>query len=639
MESRKVIGQRIKRVDGPQKSSGRAKYASDFNARGLLFAAYLHSPYAYAKLDSIDTSEAEKMPGVKSVHVAVKPGTELAWEGFEIAGVAATSEEQARDAVRKIKVQYTVLPHFVKDEFLEKAGTRAKQGGERLVGDPDAAFKAAEGVSEGTYGIPVVNHCCLEPHGQVIQWKPGNSPDGKNDEVMVWPSTQNVPTYATNLAPNLKVPVSNIKVRMDYIGGGFGSKFNPDAWAEMGAWLSKKAGGAPVKVFLERAPEQMIGGNRPSAYAKIKVGGKKDGTITAFDAFTWGTGGYGAVNPAAQPYVFTGIPNIREIRTPVSVNAGSQRAWRAPGNQQSSYLTCCAVEDFAHKIGKDPLDVFKANIQYAAGGRTDTYRYQLEKAAELAEWTKLWKPRGQNGSGTIKRGLGIGVSMWNGAGHAGQCRTVINPDGSVTVEIGTQDLGTGTRTVIGQVVAETLGLQFEQVKVVMGTNDLPPDNGSGGSTTVGAVSTSSRKSTVNALEKLFEAVAPSLGAEPSQLQAIDGQIRVKGSPNKSMSWRDAARKITTPISEMGANVPAQAAREGLNTGGASGVQIADVSVDTETGIVKMNRYVAVADCGLVINPRLAESQVYGAIIMGIGTALFEERIMDERTGKTLNADM
>ena len=456
---------------------------------------------------------------------------------------------------------------------------------------------------------------------------------------MVWPSTQNVPTYATNLAPNLKVPVSNIKVRMDYIGGGFGSKFNPDAWAEMGAWLSKKAGGAPVKVFLERAPEQMIGGNRPSAYAKIKVGGKKDGTITAFDAFTWGTGGYGAVNPAAQPYVFTGIPNIREIRTPISVNAGSQRAWRAPGNQQSSYLTCCAVEDFAAKIGKDPLDVFKANIQYAAGGRTDTYRYQLEKAAELAEWKKLWKPRGQNGSGTIKRGLGIGVSMWNGAGHAGQCRTVINPDGSVTVEIGTQDLGTGTRTVIGQVVAETLGLQFEQVKVVMGTNDLPPDNGSGGSTTVGAVSTSSRKSTVNALEKLFEAVAPSLGAEPSQLQAIDGQIRVKGSPNKSMSWRDAARKITTPISEMGANVPAQAAREGLNTGGASGVQIADVSVDTETGIVKMNRYVAVADCGLVINPRLAESQVYGAIIMGIGTALFEERIMDERTGKTLNADM
>jgi xanthine dehydrogenase YagR molybdenum-binding subunit len=638
MASRKVIGKSFKRLDGPAKSSGRAKYSSDFNTKGMLFGAYLTSPHAHCKVTSIDTSAAEKLPGVKSVHVNAPAGTEINWEGFEIAGVAATTEEAAREATRKIKIEFEVLPHFVKDSDLAKAGSRARQGGEQVKGDPDKAFQEAEAVSEAEYGIPVVYHSCLEPHGQVIQWKPGSAGDGSDDQISVWPSTQNVPDYANSLSTPLKVPATNIKVEMQYIGGGFGSKFTPDAWALMGANLSKKAGGAPVKLFLDRATEQMIAGNRPSAFSKIKVGGKKDGTITAFDAFTWGTGGFGPVNPAAQPYIFTNIPNVREVRTPISVNAGAQRAWRAPGNQQSSYLTCCAIEDFAAKIGMDPIEVFKNNAQFAPPARVDIYRYQLDKAAELAEWKKLWKPRGQNGSGPIKRGLGIGLAAWNGNGHASNCRTVINPDGSVSVEIGTQDLGTGTRTVITQIAAESLGLQMGQVKLIIGSSSLPKDGGSGGSTTVGGVSASTRKSTLNALAKLFDAAAPSLGVTADQLEAVDGHIRVKGSPNKSLTWAAACKKLgTTSISEMGSHNGR--AEEGFVTGGAAGVQIADVSVDTETGIVKMNRYVAVQDCGIVINPKLAESQVHGAVIMGIGTALYEERIMDEQTGRTLNPDM
>jgi xanthine dehydrogenase YagR molybdenum-binding subunit len=612
MASRKLIGKSFKRLDGPAKSSGRAKYSSDVNLKGMLFGAYLTSPHAHCKVTSIDTAPAEKMAGVKSVHVMAPAGTEVNWQGFEIAAVAATTEEIAREAVRLIKAEFEVLPHFVKDSDLAKAGSRARQGGEQVKGDPDKAFQEAEATSEAEYGIPVVTHCCLEPHGQVIQWKPGTAGDGSDDQISVWPSTQNVPDY--------------------------GSKFNPDAWALVGANLSKKAGGAPVKLYLDRATEQMIGGNRPSAYSKIKVGGKKDGTITAFDAFTWGTGGFGAVNPAAQPYIFTNIPNVREVRTPISVNAGAQRAWRAPGNQQSSYLTCCAIEDFAAKIGMDPLEVFKSNAQFAPPARVDIYRYQLDKAAELSEWKKLWKPRGQNGSGTVKRGLGIGLAAWNGNGHASNCRTVINPDGSVSVEIGTQDLGTGTRTVITQVAAESLGLQMGQVKLTIGSSSLPRDGGSGGSTTVGGVSASTRRSTLNALAKLFDAAAPSLGVPADQLEAVDGHIRVKGTPNKSLTWVAACKKLgTTSISEMGSHNGR--AEEGFVTGGAAGVQIADVSVDIETGIVKMNRYVAVQDCGIVINPKLAESQVHGAVIMGIGTALYEERIIDEQTGITLNPDM
>jgi len=632
MDKRKVIGTSPKRLDGPMKSSGRAKYSSDTKPQGMLFGAYLYNPHAHAKVTSIDTSAAEKVPGVKSVYVMVKPGEELQYQGWEVAAVAATTEEIAREATRKIAVEYEVLPHCVKDADLANAGANAKQGGEKLVGDPDKALQDAEAVSEGQYGIPVVNHCCLEPHGQVIQWQ--------GDSINVWPSTQNVPGYAPDLGQRLSVPATNIKVKMDYIGGGFGSKFNPDAWAIVGANLSKNAGGRPVKLYLERNAEQMIGGNRPSAYAKIKIGGKKDGTITVWQSDSWGTGGFQSAQGPAQPYVYTTIPNQRQVHTNITTNAGNQRAWRAPGNQQASYLTCSAIDDFAHKIGMDPIEVFKVNAQYAPTARVDTYRYQLDKAAELAEWKKLWHPRGQSGSGTVKRGLGVAFAAWAGAGHDGKCRAIINPDGSVAIEIGTQDLGTGTRTIITQVAAETFGLPMSQIKLVMGTSDLPPDGGSGGSSTVGAVSSSTRKASMNALAKLYETVAPGLGAQPEELEAVDSHVRVKGNPNKSTPWRDACRKLgTTQIAEMGENVRRNAQAEGLNTGGASGVQIADVSVDTETGIVKMNRYVAVQDCGLVINPRLAESQVYGAIIMGISTALFEERVMDRQTGKVLNPDM
>jgi xanthine dehydrogenase YagR molybdenum-binding subunit len=320
------------------------------------------------------------------------------------------------------------------------------------------------------------------------------------------------------------------------------------------------------------------------------------------------------------------------------VNAGPNRAWRAPNNQQASYLTCSALEDFAAKIGMDPLEVFSKNVAYAPSSRVETYRYQLQKAAEIADWKKLWHPRGQGGSGPVKRGLGLGFGAWGGGGHQSQCRTTINPDGSVLVEIGTQDLGTGTRTIITQVAAETLGLQMGAIKLAIGSSDLPPDSASGGSTTVGGVSSSTRKAAVNALAKLFEAAAPALGAQPEQLEAVDGHIRVKDSPKKTLTWQAACRKLgTTKISEMGENNPRNPM--GLNGSGVAGIQMADVSVDTETGLVKVNRYVAVQDCGMIINPWLAESVCYGAIIMGISTALFEERVMDQQTGLMLNDDM
>ncbi|HET8547798.1 MAG TPA: molybdopterin cofactor-binding domain-containing protein, partial [Bryobacteraceae bacterium] len=285
------------------------------------------------------------------------------------------------------------------------------------------------------------------------------------------------------------------------------------------------------------------------------------------------------------------------------------------------------------KLKMDPYDVFFKNADLTV--RPETYRRQLAKAAELIEWKKNYRA---DGSGPMRRGIGIGVNTWGGAGHASRARTLVHPDGTVEVLLGSQDLGTGTRTVIAMVAAETLGLPVSQIKVRIGDNQYPVSGPSGGSTTVGGVSSSTRKATVNALAKLMEAVAPSLGVPANQLEAIDGRIRVIGNPDKGMSWQQACQKLgATPIEENGDNNPQNPG--GLTTGGASGVQMAEVSVDMETGRVKLNRMVAVQDCGLIINPRTAESQIYGAMIMSCCAALIEERVMDQNTGRVLNADM
>ncbi len=628
-EKRRVIGKRQARLDGGLKASGRAKYSFDIQRPDMLHAVLLTCPHAHAKVVSFETSEAEKSPGVTAIVLAAKPGDELQYAGAEVAAVAASTEHQARDAARRIQVKYEVLPHFVNEQDLKSAGTNAKKSGEQTTGDPDQALKDADAVSDGFYGIPVLNHCCLESHGQVIEWK--------GDQMEYWPSTQNVSGIGPDLAKELQIPATNVHTHMDFVGGGFGSKFGPDRWGELCAQLSKKSGGRAVRLFLDRATELSMAGNRPGFYAKIKAGGKKDGSMTVWDAETWGTGGPGGVNlPSGQfPYVFRKVPNLRFRHTSVAVNAAESRAWRAPNHPQLSYLTCCAMDDLAAKLNMDAVTFFSKNADLTT--QPQVYRAQLAKAAELIRWKELWHPRGQGGQGSMKRGLGIGVNTWFGLGHPSNCRTTIRPDGSVDIELCSQDLGTGTRTVIAIVAAESLGLPISAVKVHIGDNKYPESGASGGSTTVGGVSASTRKSTMNAAAKLYAAVAPGLGAQPDQLEAVDGKIQVRDNPSKSIAWKDACQKLSQPIVEMGVNN--QRGPGGLISGGVGGIQIADVSVDTDTGIVKMNRIAAVQDCGLVINPKLAESQVHGACIMSICGALMEERIMDQQTGRILNTDL
>jgi xanthine dehydrogenase YagR molybdenum-binding subunit len=627
-EKRKLIGKRISRLDGMAKSSGRAKYPSDVNPKGLLFGAMLTSPHAHAKIRSIDASAAEKMKGVTAVLLVAKPGMEIQWAGTELAFLAAETEPLARDAIRAIKVEYEVLEHMVKEENLGAVGTRGRAAGEQIVGDPDEAFSKAEVSIDGNYGIPVITHCCLEPHGQTIQWA--------GDKINYWPSTQAVSTIGGDLAKLLEVPAANINIEMDYMGGGFGSKFPADTWGEASARLSKASGGRPVKFFLERRDELTIAGVRPSHFGRIKVAATKAGDITGWQSETWSSGGFGGGGMAPLPYVFTNIPNKRLNHTAVSLNTGMSRAWRAPNHPQASFLTCAALEDLAAKLGMDPVELFRRNLKYTA--REPVYARQLTKAMDMIGWKQHWHPRGQGSSGHMKRGLGLGIATWGGAGHASECDVKIHPDGSVELEMGTQDLGVGTRTVVAIVVAETLGLALNQVKVNIGRNAYANSGPSGGSTTVGGVSSSARKAATDALNKLLETVAPSLGAPVDQIEAVDGKLQVVGNPAKSIAWKAACAKLqTSPITARGVNNPKNTM--GLNTQGAGGIQMADVTVDIETGVVRMNKLVAVQDCGLVLNLKTAESQVFGAGIMSICGALMEERITDQITGRVLNADM
>jgi xanthine dehydrogenase YagR molybdenum-binding subunit len=629
---RHLIGKRIDRIDGPEKASGRARYTYDIQRPGLLIGKLLRCPHAHAKVKSVDTSEAEKLPGVKAVLIIEKPGTEIQWAGDEVAAVAATSEGAAEDALRRIQVEYEVLPFLVHEEDLSKAGDRAKPSAEEKQGDPDKAFQDPEAViSEGFYGLPVITHCCLEAHGNVAEWT--------GEKLKTWSSTQSVSVLPGEFAKGLRVGGVNvqdgdIETICQYVGGGFGSKFSPDRWGIFCALLAHKAG-QPVKLMLDRDMELEVAGARPSAFGKVRVAAKKDGTLTGWQSDSWGTGGVGRSGNPPLPYVLN-IPNQSKKSTNVSTNIGPSRAWRAPNNPQACLLTMAALDDLADKLRMDPLELLHKNAGLAPQNLIATYRQELEKAAELAEWKKYWHPRGDKTSGHLKRGLGVSLHHWGGGGRPGSCEVMIRADGSAEVRLGSQDLGTGTRTVIAITVAETLGLRVPDVKVSIGDSRYPFSPPSGGSITVGTVSASTRRGAIDARDQLFAVAAPFLGAQPADLEAVEGHIRVKGNPTKSLTWQQACSKLGVKT------IQAQGKNPGtcqLGSDGVGGVQIADVTVDTETGLVKINRMVAAQDCGLIIDMKTAESQVYGALIMGICYSLFEEKVMDAATGRMLNPNM
>jgi xanthine dehydrogenase YagR molybdenum-binding subunit len=649
--NRRLIGTKVQRLDGPAKATGRAKYSFDITRPGMIHAVIVRCPHAHARIRSIDMTAAQQVHGYRGHHILAQANSELYFAGAEVVAVAADTEEQAEDVRRAVRVDYEVLPHLVKEEdALRQGAPRTVAGNQpnvRPAGEfatanfEQQAFQGAAAEVRGTYGVPVICHQCLESHGLVAEW------DQDQQNLTVWASTQAVPVTAQALAQHFRIPATRVKCVTHYMGGGFGSKFGPDVQGMAAAELARQTR-RPVKLMLDRAEEITTAGNRPSAYGTVRIAGNRDGTIRAFEIDCYGSpgaGGGATVNFQGLPYVYQ-PPFIKRRHQVVRLNAGIARAMRAPGHPQSCALTDQPLEDLAARLNLNPMDVRLANLpandanavqsdpQSYTALRHTIYTQEIRIARRLSDWDRKWHAPGRGGNGPIKHGIGMALHTWGGAGGPSNDMVVtINRDGSVLVRCSTQDLGTGERTVLAIVVAEILGLQPRDITVEVGESQFGRSTASGGSTTCPGTSPAALNAANAARDAFLAAIAPRLTAQAGDLVIEPGQV-LNRTNNQRTPWRQACAML-------GQN-PAVGRGDwtaGLSKQGVGGIQVAEVQVDTETGVVRCTRVVAVQDCGLVVNKQGCESQVAGGVIMGVNYALFEERIMDRRTGRQVNPDM
>ena len=524
-----------------EKASGFAKYAADINTPGTLFVRLLTSKVGHAKIKSIDVKAAEKTPGVKLVHLFKEADAEVHWDGDMIAAVAAERIEQAQEGVRAIKIEFEPLPTFVDDRDVkaaEKAG-RAKKLRDRESEGFDVVLKSAAAVHKGFYGIPVISHMCMEPHGSHCEWT-------DKESLTAHLSTQNVSGTAGQFAEVVGVDAANVTVICNYVGGGFGSKFSAGEWGQACAVMARKAG-RPVRLILDRATELKTPGTRPSAFCEATVAADKEGNLIAWDSHHWGTDGNhgGTISDTNLPYVFSKIKNNRRKATGIITDTGPYQAWRAPDHPQAAALTMTAIDDLAAKMGIGSLEFFKKNLHLTL--RPEVYAGELEVGAQLIDWKAKWHPHGKGPSpGGVKQGLGLSMHTWGGAANRSSCTVRVHPDGSVETISGTQDLGTGTRTAIAVVLAETFGIPLNSVRVLIGSNKYPPADGSGGSTTIGGISGPNRRA---GTRRLVEDLRPRRQALQRPGRIAQRERRTDLLRDKDVcSWKQACGLIgATPL--------------------------------------------------------------------------------------------
>lgn len=605
------LGTRAKRVDGPAKVSGQAKYSSDVQPEGWLYGMIFRSKWPAGLARSINLDKARAVPGIKAA-ITVKEGqTSVHFYGQELAAVAGTSKQACLDALRAITVDFSPQPFVVEEALAMKPDAPrvfadTPNFGEAKItqeGDIETAFQACAAVVEGEYSTQVQIHNALETHGSTILVTP--------DEATVWASTQGIFSVRDGLADNLDMAQSRVKVITEYMGGGFGAKFGPGVEGMLAARLSQETN-APVKLMLTRFEENLAVGNRPSSFQKLRLGADKNGRLLAYDLDAFGSAGFASGGRSAgggggagfpSPYIYK-PPNFRARHVTVAINAGSARAFRAPGHLQASFGVESAMDELAARLGMDPIELRIKN---------DTAK-SCVKAFEVGREKFGWAAKYQKAGlspGPIKKGVGVAAGIWGGGGKNTKAECAINPDGTVTVRCGTQDLGTGIRTVALQVAAEVFGIPFDRITVEIGRTEFPPSGGSGGSTTTASVAPAIYVTCLNAL---------------NALQGAAGMPDARGA-----NFDAACRKLgVDPLVEQGQW------EEGLSSSGTGGAQFAEVSVDTETGFVKVDKILVVQGAGLVANPLTFESQVNGGVIMGLGYALYENRVLDPQSGVMLN---
>jgi len=621
-----VAGKPAARVDGPLKVTGAARYTYDVNLPNMLYGAILRSPYPHAIVRKVDLSRARRLDGVRAA--LGFEGEEVRFAGQEVAALAAVSSQLAADAIRSIKVDYQQLPFVVDMESaLQTDAPKTFRSGNQTAssvsarGNLDRGLAEAAMVHEQTYTTPVQTHVSLETHGAVASWN--------GDELTVWCSTQGIFAVRDDLAVLFNLPPDKVRVVTGYLGGGFGSKFGAGREVVIAAQLAKQAA-APVRLMLARAEEHVATGNRPNSVQKVRIGAARDGKLTAIELTQHGSGGIGGGSGSSGPFVTVyQCPNVRTDERSVFINAGPSAPMRAPGWPQGCFALELAMDELARKLDIDRLEFRRRNNADAVRER------EYELGARAFDWQG--KSNGPRSKGPLKRGIGVASAAWHALGVSGpEAQAIAYRDGHVEVRIGTQDIGTGTRTIVAMVAAEELGLPLSRVTAQIGDTQFLFSVPSGGSMTAPSTTPAVRQAAAHLKEKLFKVAAPRLGAEPTDLEAADGNIRVRFDPSRAIAFSELCRRIPgDSISAHGEHV--------MNYGGfrqgQAGCQFAEVEVDTETGVVRVLKVVAVHDAGRIIDPLTARSQVNGGVLMGISFALFEERRLDPQTGLMVNPTM
>lgn len=589
-----AMGSPYPRVEGADKVSGCARYSGDIRLAGQLYARVLRSPWPHARLRRIDTARAQALPGVHAV-LSSANAVDIRWYeesrlfdrtlrfiGDEVAAVAAASEEIAEDALRLIEADYEPLPFTVGFEhpLLERATKKER-------GDVEAGLRAAEVVIDEAYTTQTALHNALEPHGCTAAWE--------GDTLVLYESTQGIFAVREEVAEKLGLPRDQVRVLTQHMGGGFGAKQIAWKHSVIAALLARRAG-RPVQLMLDRESENLAVGNRNATRQRVRLGAKRDGTLTAIDVQALVQ--TGAYLPGGEDSDLIGTyltlyrcANVRAEQVPVRSNTGPAVAFRAPGYAEANFALESAMDELARVLHLDPVALRLRN--YASddqlAGKPYTSPDSLRRCYELVR-QRLSSAEPAPGPG--KRGIGFAAHDWaGGAGSPPAEARVELQDGQARIITGTQDIGTGTRTALCQVAAAELGIPVQDVSISLGdTAGHPYAPTSAGSATLASL-------------------APAVRSAAA-----------------------AARRSGAASASRGENAEAKSIRT-------CGVQAVEVEVDTETGEVRVLRVIAAHDCGRVVNPLLVESQVSGGVTQGLGYALTEERIVDAASGVVLNANL
>ena len=647
---RPEIGKARPRIDGTQRVSGRAIYTQDLQLPGMLHAAVLRSPYPRAKVRAIDDSKALALPGVRDIlHRFNAPKAAFRGEetifrevvqfvGDEVAAVVADTIETAERALALIAVDYEVRPHVVdlEEAISDKAPKIDDPGnvhdaGSLKRGDVRAGFKDASAVIEATYRTSTQMHNSLETHGAVASW------DG--EILTVWESTQHVFGVREGLRAALLLPLTKIRVICDYMGGGFGSKGGVGKYSIIASLLSMRTR-APVRCVLTRREENLAAGNRSATLQRVKLGGK-DGRITAVEHDSWSNVGQAkwVANPTGPTNTLYDFANLATRSYRVVTNAGSLAAFRAPGYVEGTFALESAIDELADAMGVDPLTLRRKHAGALKDPRTGK-AYTLNRTLECYAigsreigWSKR-KPNGLPGSAPHRRrGMGMATQIWGGGGGPPAYATVhFNSDGTVILRAGTQDIGTGTRTVLAQICADELGVDVERISVRIGDTEGPYGPISAGSLTLASVGPAVRLAAKDAREQYLAAAAGVLETPKRELRLEKGHVVSKGARTPIA---EVSKKLeNNTVIGKGSRFPNP--ELAIKTFGA---HFADVEVDVRTGELFVNKIVAVHDIGRIVNPLTAESQVRGGVIQALGFALTEERVVDRGLGRVMNANL